>query len=239
MRRSAFGLAVLIAVLLVWVAPALAHASLERSDPPANAILMEPPEAIRLWFTEPLEPEFSMIRLLDASGNPVDLPSGEVDAADPRQLILHSGDLPDGVYTVDWRVLSAYDGHSTMGSFAFSIGVALDGAAETATSEAAIAPTNAAVRRINLISLALLFGSTGFWLLVWNACGFGPVRDAERRMKAVIWAGWLLVGLSNVLILLMQVSIAQNISLSSAATSPALPIVLTNTRFGHLWLARL
>ena len=32
--------------------------------------------------------------------------------------------LPDGVYTVAWRTVSAVDGHLATGSFAFGIGVA-------------------------------------------------------------------------------------------------------------------
>lgn len=238
MRRSAVWFVVFIALVLSRANPALAHASLERSDPPASATLMQPPEAIHLWFTEPLEPEFSSIRLLDAGGAVVQAPASEVSAIDPRQMTLHPGALSEGVYTVDWRVLSAYDGHPTQGSFAFSIGVTLEGATTAGVSETTVPLQNAAIRWLNLVSFALLFGGVGFWLLVWDACGFGFVQAAERRMKRVVWLGWLLTGLSSVLILLMQVAAAANIPLVAALSSPALPDMIANTRFGGLWLAR-
>src|SRR5687767_6500920 len=103
MRRLA---AVSIVLTLLFSARvALAHANLEHADPPANAALMQPPDEIRLSFSEPLEAEFSGITLLNANGEQVDTPSAILDPNDAHQLILRPGDLPDGLYTVSWRAL--------------------------------------------------------------------------------------------------------------------------------------
>ena len=56
-------------LLLLSIGPVFAHANLDRSDPPENAVLPATPGEIRLWFTEPLEPAFSKIILRDATGN--------------------------------------------------------------------------------------------------------------------------------------------------------------------------
>src|SRR5690606_16116463 len=100
-----------------------AHANLVRSEPPANASLDEPPEAIHIWFTEPLELSYSRINLLDANGDSIELPPGEINPADAKQLSVSLPALSNGIYTVSWRVVSAADGHPTEGSFAFGVGV--------------------------------------------------------------------------------------------------------------------
>ncbi|HEX9017235.1 MAG TPA: copper resistance CopC family protein, partial [Chloroflexota bacterium] len=50
---------------------ASAHANLVNSDPPENAVIASTPSELRLWFSEAPEPVFSEVRLLDASGQPV------------------------------------------------------------------------------------------------------------------------------------------------------------------------
>src|SRR3954462_8656488 len=108
--------------LLVGVSPIWAHANLLRSDPTPSATLDSAPQTISLWFTEALEPNFSAITLLDGKGNPVSTPPSAVDPVDAKHMTLTPGALPDGVYTVSWRSISAADGHATSGSFAFAVG---------------------------------------------------------------------------------------------------------------------
>jgi len=112
--------------LLVGVSPIWAHANLLRSDPAPSATLDSAPQAISLWFTEALEPDFSRILLLDGKGGTVITPASVVDPADAKHMTLMPGSLPDGVYTVSWRSISAADGHSTSGSYAFAVGQVTD-----------------------------------------------------------------------------------------------------------------
>src|SRR5436190_20376982 len=67
-------LVVVFLALLAALAPggAGAHAFLDHSDPPANAVLPEPPQYISLWFTEPIEPQYSHAKLFDATGQQVE-----------------------------------------------------------------------------------------------------------------------------------------------------------------------
>ena len=72
-RSRAFLALVTTMVLAVFVMlPAQsvsAHAYLDRSDPEAGDIIEDAPEEVRLWFTEPLEPDHSFALLYDATGS--------------------------------------------------------------------------------------------------------------------------------------------------------------------------
>src|SRR5579871_2848885 len=144
MRRLLILLVIL--ALLVSVAPVFAHANLLRSDPPASATLNSAPAVISLWMSEPVEPDFSSINLLDGKGNPVKTPASTVDPADPKHMMLAPGNLPDGVYTVSWRAISASDGHPTNGSFAFAVGSVTGLAALASPDTETIPPLSAPVR---------------------------------------------------------------------------------------------
>lgn len=110
-------------VCAIWLGTppaARAHAVLERSIPDSGATLPVPPTHADLWFTEPVDPMLSSVRVINASGARV---SGlSTPSVDGRRITVSVGDLPAGVYTVRWRVLSMIDGHSTSGAFVFGIG---------------------------------------------------------------------------------------------------------------------
>lgn len=229
----------LVCLLALLVTPARAHANLAQSVPSANAVLEQPPSEIRLWFTEPLEPQFSRITLRDSSGNRVETPPAQVDPAAPMQLFTPIADLPHGVYTIVWRVVSAADGHTTEGSIPFAIGTAVAPAAESAALLDSAPAESVLIRWFNLLSIALVTGGIGFWLLSWRPAVPTAQPQSERRLRRLMALGWLLVGLSGLLILLHHVALVADLPLSSALTDPALIAVLTDTRFGALWIIRL
>src|SRR5436853_5536916 len=106
---SVAGALAFAATALTWAiaGPALAHALLLSSDPPAGATLGSSPTAITMTFGERPDPRLSTVRVLTASGAPVQTgPVGAV-AGNPVQLRVSIGPLGDGVYTVTWRTVSA------------------------------------------------------------------------------------------------------------------------------------
>ena len=224
---------------LLTVQTASAHATLIRSDPPANSVLTTSPAAIHLWFTETLEPDFSHFTLRNSRSQVVDTLPSQVDPNDPKSMVLTLGKLPNGVYTVAWQTLSAMDGHALHGSFPFTVGPAAAGQAAVTETAETIPPDSTAVRWLNLISLALAVGSVGFLLLVWKPAAFARQPEIDRRLSHVIVLGWTLSGITGGLMLLLQVSTAAQVSLIAAVTNPALMQVVTQTRYGVLWLARM
>jgi len=115
--RSAV-LALLACVLSV--SAAAGHAVLQRAEPRVESKLKRPPEEIRLYFTERLEPAYSTLRVLDARGTQVDRRDCQVDRANPALLRATLPPLPPGTYTVRWRVVSI-DADVTEGDFTFRI----------------------------------------------------------------------------------------------------------------------
>ena len=109
----------LVSVLLPQASPILAHANLVRAEPAPNTVLAQPPDRVVIWFTEPLEPGFSKIQVLDAQGDPVDNGDSSVGPNAPSAMSVTLGGLANGTYTVGWRNVSTVDGHRVRGSFFF------------------------------------------------------------------------------------------------------------------------
>ncbi|MBK8022171.1 MAG: copper resistance protein CopC [Chloroflexi bacterium] len=230
-RLMVLAAAILMFLLGIAANPVSAHASLERSDPTPNARLGSTPEAFHLWFTEPLEAQFSSVHLVDSSGTRVTAES-VVLSADGRQMTLRTGLLPDGVYTIVWRVVSAADGHLTQGSYPITIGVStispLGATTQSLTLDSSVPVESAALRWLNLLGLALLAGLPIFAL----SAPFTP--QVERRCWTVTWGGWLLAGVTAFLVLAAQTALISGGLLPDALTS-----MVFETRYGALWLARL
>jgi copper transport protein len=229
---------ILLLMALISVGMVSAHAELLRISPPPNARLDAAPDEIRLWFSEPLEASFSKIFLRDSQGNIIQTVPSQVDPADGRQLFLRPDPLPAGLYTVVWRGLSAADGHATAGSYPLIIG---SGAGGGSASQAAdtIPAAGTIVRWFNLLSLAMGAGGLGFWLFVWTPAVNEPRPPIERRMRWLVWVGWLLIGITGIQLLLLQLSVAQDVPMLNVALNDTLGPLIADTRFGHLWLLRM
>ena len=109
-------LAVGIAIAFVAGLPTpsvAAHATQVRSTPEGGAVVENAPDRIIVWYSEPLEEQFSSISVLDPSGTSFELGQATIDPTEPRALSIASPELPDGIYVVTWKVLSAVDGHVT------------------------------------------------------------------------------------------------------------------------------
>jgi copper resistance protein C len=117
---KARSVALALLVCALSVSAAAAHAVLQRAEPRVESKLKRPPEEVRLYFTERLEPAYSSLRVLDASGLQVDHRDSRVDRANPVLLRATLPPLPPGSYTVRWRVLSI-DADVTEGNFTFRI----------------------------------------------------------------------------------------------------------------------
>ena len=103
--------------------PAHAHALLKTSVPADGASVDDAPPEMLLTFTEALDPALSSVRILDTSGAPVGAGKAEPVPGQPAQLRVALGSLADGTYTASWRVTSPTDGHTTIGSVTFGVGV--------------------------------------------------------------------------------------------------------------------
>src|SRR4030088_2220821 len=114
--RAVAVISVIVTVLLPGTA--WAHANLERVEPAQGAQMDQPPRQLQLFFSEAVDGSFSRVQLLNAQRDAVDRGDSHVAANDPRSLAVSLPDqLPNGVYTVSWRTLSAVDGHTVNGAY--------------------------------------------------------------------------------------------------------------------------
>src|ERR1700730_3421801 len=95
-----------------------AHAFLEHSDPAVGGKVHSAPVAVRIWFTEAIEPAASSIQVFDATGKQVDKKDTHSDRSKHSLLQVSLSRLGPGTYKVVWRVMSA-DTHVTSGDFRF------------------------------------------------------------------------------------------------------------------------
>jgi methionine-rich copper-binding protein CopC len=116
--------------LMLSCAPALAHASLLQEVPADGATVTEPPERVRLAFSEAVEAEFDPIEVYDQHDERVDRDNAQVDPEDAEVVEVGLEDkLPEGSYRVQWRVTSL-DGHVIDGTYRFVVGASKAEAAE-------------------------------------------------------------------------------------------------------------
>jgi copper transport protein len=228
-------------VAVVATAPtALAHALLQSSDPVAGATLASGPSRVTIRFGEPPDPKLSSIKVLDTSGAPVAAGPTVVVAGQPDQLSVPLGPLSPGWYTVAWRTVSAVDGHTAAGSFAFGVGVtgASPGAAPSAgavgpagpspsggaatgaavTSSAGPSPLAIGGRFVLYVGLVLLLG-----LAVFGGFVAPTARRPPVRLFIVAWAA---AGLGALIVIVAELNDV-GVDLGTAlGTSVGGPIVM-------------
>jgi copper resistance protein C len=120
-RRTMTVLASSAALFLSGTMAAFAHAHLVRATPAAGGTVQAAPGEVTLRFSEKLEPKFSSVLVRDSAGKQVDKGDATVDKADRMVIRVPLPQLEPGVYTVEWRAVSA-DTHKVNGNFTFKVG---------------------------------------------------------------------------------------------------------------------
>ncbi len=115
--------------LVMWCTPALAHARLVETYPADRGTLSGSPEQVQLLFNEPIEAEFDPLKVYDQGGGRVDEDNARVSPKNRKLLVTDLEELPEGSYTIDWRVTST-DGHPISGTRGFAVDASAVGGAE-------------------------------------------------------------------------------------------------------------
>jgi methionine-rich copper-binding protein CopC len=110
----------IITAVLAWPAIAMAHAQLQKADPPVGSTISAAPTQITLRFSEGVEPRFSTVTVTNPAGATVDKHDVHTAPGDPQALIVDVEKLPPGVYAVEWHAVSV-DTHKTEGKFTFTV----------------------------------------------------------------------------------------------------------------------
>jgi copper transport protein len=219
-------------LLVLFVSGASAHAVLQVSSPAHGSVLKTSPDRLEMQFNEPIDSRISTVALVrDATRIPLTVLSSE-----GRKVVYKVPPLDDGLYIVDWRVISAADGHLTRGSFAFGVGaVTVPGGA--AVNAAAPAWPDVVARWIGLVGVLLLTG--GVVAFLWLPIPAEAARGLRASLYQVAEIATLMIVISGVYRLVSDaIAIAGPVSLAAALGGPLLR-VLSVSHDGHDLVFRL
>lgn len=117
-QRVAIAAAVAVGLTLVGAGNAAAHSELIASDPAADATVSAVPAAVTLTFNQNIESMFATV-VVQGDGDK-NWATAEPDVSGAQVRAAVDGAMPNGTYTISYRVVSA-DGHPITGSFQFTI----------------------------------------------------------------------------------------------------------------------
>ncbi|MFD0265326.1 copper resistance CopC/CopD family protein [Streptomyces sp. NPDC127106] len=193
--------AAVFALIIGGAGTAFAHSGLSGSDPADGAVLKTAPQQVALTFTESVGLSEDSVRVLSPDNERVNpRPAQHVDGKESTARVELSDDLPQGTYTVAWRVASA-DGHPISGAFVFSIGKPSQTAAVVPTrslDDTAVGRLYGFFRYAAYSGLALLVGAAAFVLVCW------PTAGAVRPVRGLLVAGWVTLVVATVALLLLR-----------------------------------
>jgi len=123
-RRVRVALLLLAVLACGSIATAQAHSEYDRSEPAADARIPRAPARVDVWFTQELfrRAGANTLTVHAPDGRQVDDATPVIDDSDRTHLSVGlTGPLEPGGYHVTWSSLSAIDGDTAEGFFAFTI----------------------------------------------------------------------------------------------------------------------
>jgi copper transport protein len=232
----------LIAAAFVIIAGSIpqsfAHPITVDSSPKPFASLPSAPGQVVVTFSEAIELDYSRITVLGPDGGRVDLNDPYNAEGDTATLaVTLQPSLPEGVYTVITKVLSAVDGHVVESAYIFGIGVAPPGTGPESVPVDILAPDQSAARFPGMVGQVMAVGAAFGTLWLWKpiervprlASAISAQRLAiDRRMLLLVITGTALVLASGVAIIVIQ-AVSINAGIAEAIA----------TKFGNVWVIRM
>ena len=244
-----FSCAITFFILALQIDTIQAHANLLRSQPGSNESVDVAPNRIIIWFTEPVEPNFSTISVFNHRGDSVDLGKTVVDNNDPTILSVEVIPLNTGTYTVAWRNLSTIDGHIVRGSYVFAVGETV----RTETTSPIMkeqplfkSPFEPIFKWIVLLASLSLVGGILFQVVVskpilWrrdsNQIERQIAMQAELKSFHIIWFSGAVLLIASIGQLILQVMSIMDIPIQDMSLQVTLKVCL-ETHWGQMLIIR-
>ncbi|MEU9185453.1 copper resistance protein CopC [Streptomyces sp. NPDC048484] len=233
-RRAAVLVALLGTLFLLGGATSVsAHSAVRDTDPREGAVLQSAPREVTMTFTESVGITDDSLRVLSPENRRVNAGDTEhVRGRSDTVRVRLSDDLPEGTFTVAWRVVSA-DSHPIAGAFTFSIGEPSETAAPI-SAEPAVDPASGALydiaRYAAYAAVALLIGVAVFVL----ACR----PPSTQPLRGLVRAGWWTLLVTTVALVFLRGPYEGGTG-PSTLLDPALVENTLTSRPGWALLARL
>ncbi|MEK4972709.1 copper resistance CopC/CopD family protein [Niallia sp. FSL R7-0648] len=217
-----------------------AHAYITNSNPSENEILKTAPEKVYIEFNEKIQTGFKILNVLNSSGERVDKKNVVINPDTEKSMEVDlKSDLPNDIYTVEWRVVSA-DGHSVSGMIPFSIGELPDGAAFPTQQDNG-----------NLVSFISTMINKGFLyigfsiymgLLLFYTIWYRNEKLSAKlvkRTKKISIIAVLFLAISIISSLVIQTQSYAGVSLLASIKPSNLMETLTSTKEGIIWIVQM
>ncbi|MHA7648178.1 copper resistance CopC/CopD family protein [Nitrosopumilus sp. S4] len=190
-----------------------------------------------VFFSEPVEIEFSTLKVIDSDGNQIDNKDTKYYQGE-ESLIVTTPPLQDGVYTVTSKVLSKVDGHLVPNAFLFAVGdvvISSDLLGKESPTELIFLP-EAGARYPGLVGQTIVLGAVIASLLIWGTQNKQLIREEINKIESfhhgkfmsITGIGLILVFISDILMIAVQ-----TIRIESS------PLDAIQTTFGNTWLIRM
>jgi copper transport protein len=232
-RLSVVG-GVIAGLLLLFTPSASAHAELLETNPANGAHFDRAPTEVMLRFSETVSPVRGGFSVLDGNGKTIATPTASTGDGGRVTMPL-PGSLGDGVYVINWRVVSA-DSHPVHGAFVFSIGTAraapLGEAGAQSGSDSGVGVAFWLFRLLGYASLAMVIGGSFFVIACW------PAGRGNRRAHRILKGAWVAALITTVGSAALQGPYATGGSLAGVV-DPQLLLDTLQTSYGVLLIARL
>lgn len=250
-KSKILGFCLTLLLLILCGSPsAQAHGFLLRSEPADNSVLSESPPEIKLWFSEAVVTTYNQVQLLTITGEQIPVVTSPQNPENPAVLSYRVPTLQAGIYTVNWKVISAVDGHLSSGYFVFRLGEttpAADVRLVQPTSENPRIIVEVLVRWAIFGSLLLLGGIGGILTFVIKPPTSPGTNDRKlnevKRQSAgrLNKLGWITAG---ILLLIgffqagLQISSLSESAWLTGISPEAIKSIILVTPWGSAWLIR-
>ena len=231
---------ILIALLIISfisIPFVYAHPFTEKTIPSLTSNSPAGTTEIIVVFSEPVDINFSEIKILDNNGNQIDNKDTSYYEGE-LSLIVTTPPLKDGIYTGTTKVLSKVDGHLVPSAFQFAVGdVIIDPSLleQKRSSEIVFLP-EAGARFPGLVGQTIVLGAVIASLIIWGTQKKQLIKEEldkiesfhHSKFMSITGIGLMLVFVSNILMIATQ-SIRLEASVIDAI----------QTDFGFIWIIRI
>jgi copper transport protein len=163
---------------------AAAHPFTEETIPSLTSNALTGTTEVIVFFSEPVDIDFSEIKVFDTNGNQIDNKDTSYYEGE-LSLIVTTLPLEDGVYTVSTKVLSKVDGHLVPDAFLFAVGdVVIDPSMlELERPSEIVFLPEAGARFPGLVGQTIVLGAVVASLIIWGTQNKQLIREELDKIE--------------------------------------------------------
>ena len=228
-------LIILLVLSFVSIPFATAHPFTEKTIPSLASNAPIGITEVIVYFSEPVDINFSEIKVFDNNGNQIDNKDTKYYEGE-SSLIVTTVPLDNGVYTASVKVLSKVDGHLVPSAFLFGVGdvIIKDHSPPSVESEIVFLP-EAGARFPGILGQTIVLGAVIASLIIWGTQNKQIIKEEldkveifhHAKFMSITGIGLMLVFISDVLMIIIQ-----TVRLETS------PLDVIQTYFGTIWLIR-